>query len=399
MSETTAPSDAGAFDALIVLGFGGPEGPDEVWPFLERVTAGKRIPRERLADVAEHYLAFGGVSPVNAQTWALAAGLAARLQARGMEIPVVVANRNSAPFIPDVLAELAAQGAQTVAAVTLTPFASYSSCLQYREDIAAGLIASGLTGGLDDESGDGLRVVKLPPYADLAGLEQAWVEEVQRSMAADPGDRTQCTTVLFTTHSIPLTMNDASGPKGGAYLQQHRALAERIMARVGDVPWELVFQSRSGPPHIPWLEPDIADALRSAKEADYQRVIVAPIGFLTDHMEVVWDLDTEAAEVAADVGLAYTRAATPGTTAAFQDSWADWVADCLATAPGAAPSGENCSGTCCEVPKRDSAIPAAQAASTQNDGGASHGQRAQVGQAAGYHPPTQNDGGKGAVSA
>ncbi|MCL1899863.1 MAG: ferrochelatase [Promicromonosporaceae bacterium] len=324
------------FDALVILGFGGPEGPDDVWPFLERVAAGRRIPRERLAGVAEHYLSFGGVSPVNAQTRALRDALAGRLRERGLGLPVVVANRNSAPLVPDVLAGLAAGGASRALVLATTPFASYSSCRQYREDLAAGAVA-------------GLEPVKVPPFPDLPGLERAFVENVAAQLRG-PGGATR---VLFCTHSIPLSMDASAGPHGGAYQAQQRDLAARVIAGAAaaagcQVPaWDLVYQSRSGPPQVPWLEPDVSVALAEAAAQGFGRVIVVPIGFLTDHMEVVWDLDTEAAASAAALGLDYVRVATPGASPAFLDSLTDLLSRWLTEPLRPAEAGEPCAGGCC----------------------------------------------------
>ena len=292
-------------DALMVVGFGGPECMDDVIPFLERVTAGRGIPRERLAEVGEHYIHFGGKSPVNEQNRALAEALAARLKERGIPIPVVIANRNSAPFIPDVLTELASSGVKEVLALATASFSCYSSCRQYREDLGQ---------SLEEISPTDLRVRKLPPFWDLPGLEDAYVEALTPALT----NETNSTRVMFAIHSLPLSMAESAGAAGNGYVNQQRDLARRVLSRacalVGleeEPTWELVYQSRSGPPHIPWLEPDISDALQAAHDQGITKVVCVPISFLTDHMEVVWDLDTQAAETAAELGVEFTRVPTP----------------------------------------------------------------------------------------
>ncbi|MCL1906534.1 MAG: ferrochelatase [Propionibacteriaceae bacterium] len=332
-------------DALMVIGFGGPESPDEVIPFLQSVTAGRGIPEERLAEVGEHYFHFGGKSPVNEQNLALTLALADRLKKLGFDLPVVRANRNSAPFIPDVLHQLADQGAKKVMGVALASFSSYSSCRQYREDLGKAVQS------LDDPS---IEVVKLPGLCRVPGLEDAFVEGLTPALAqvAD-----ESTVVMFAVHSLPTAMAATSGPQGNAYVGQHRDLAQRIIDRAWKdagldqcPPWEIVFQSRSGPAHIPWLEPDISDAILEAHKQGITHVICVPLSFLTDHMEVIWDLDTQAAETADDLGLDFTRVPTPGTNPLFLDSFAGWVARYLSESLRPPGSGESCFGDCCPAP-------------------------------------------------
>jgi len=381
MATASFRPPGGQFDALVVLGFGGPERPDELLPFLRRVIAGHNIPPSRLAEVGQHYAHFGGISPVNGQTRALSVALRSRLAAAGHELPVVVANRNSPPFVPDVLAELASNGHRNILVLATSAFASYSSCRQYREDLAAGAVSS-------------QAVVKLPPFFELPGLEQAFATAVAAGLA---GQNLATTRVLFSVHSLPVAMAAAAGPTGNVYVSQHRDLAARIMAAAaklagfdveptwepgagqasshhprqpqggrrtirdqatpGHVPgephptlaWELVYQSRSGPPQVPWLEPDISDALVVMAGQGVQQVVVVPLGFLTDHMEVIWDLDTEAAATAATLGLGFHRVATPGDSPVFLDSLTKWVTQYLTHPTGPSQSGQTCFGDCCLV--------------------------------------------------
>jgi ferrochelatase len=313
------------FDVLMVLGFGGPEAPQDVLPFMRRVTAGRGIPDARLEEVGRHYLAFGGRSPINAQHRALARGLAERL-----DRPVVVANRNSPPFVPEVLAGLAGQGVRRVLVLATAAFASYSSCRQYRENLAAGLPR-------------GMTAVKLPPFPELPGLAQALAEPL--AAAARPGQ-----VVFFAVHSLPAAMAAAAGPAGGAYVDQQAALARRVMALAGlgaGHGFQLVYQSRSGPPHAAWLEPDVNDALEQAALDGAREVLVVPVSFLTDHMEVMWDLDTQAAATARRLGLGFRRLPTPGASPLFLDGLAEWVGRHLDGQVRAPRPGEPCFGGCC----------------------------------------------------
>ncbi len=327
------------FDALLMVGFGGPEGPDEVVPFLERVTAGRGIPTERLLEVGQHYLTLGGVSPINAQNRAMLAALTERLRGLGWELPIVLANRNSAPFVPDVLAGLADAGHRRVLAFATSAFSSYSGCRQYREDLGLALAALG----------DGApTVLKLPPLGEAPGFVEALVPLTRDTLAGAIGR----TRLLFTTHSIPLSMAERSGPEAGwgspgLYVEQHLAVARRIVDALDDPPtWELVYQSRSGPPHVPWLEPDINDVI-AGLAGDVDTVVVAPIGFLTDHVEVIWDLDTQARQTADEHGIALLRVPTPGSHPAFLDGLAAHL-DAALRAPGREAAADDlCQGVCC----------------------------------------------------
>jgi ferrochelatase len=340
---------AGDYDVVLLASFGGPEGPDEVLPFLERVTAGRGIPPERLLEVGRHYLTLGGVSPINGQNRELLAALRGELAERGVEVPVELGNRNSAPFFSDVVADLHGRGLNRVLAIATSAYSSYSGCRQYREDLAAAVADTGLL--------DHVVIRKLRPYGYLEGFTAAMSEGLRAAIAAarEAAGSGEHVHVFFTTHSIPDAMADASGPGGtGAYLAQHHAVAERIFAAatadLDDPPARsLVFQSRSGPPSVPWLEPDINDALRDVAAAGITSVILVPIGFISDHIEVIWDLDTQAHETADELGLAFQRVRTAGTDRRFVEGLADViVAELNGTPPDlVAPWAGTCSADCC----------------------------------------------------
>ncbi len=325
------------YDAIILLGFGGPEAPEEVMPFLRRVTGGRGIPDERLAEVGEHYALFGGRSPINDQNRALVAALRAELDARGEDIPVLWGNRNSAPFITDTLRDAYAAGHRRVVVVTTSAYASYSSCRQYRENLADAMDV------LTAEEAP-LTVDKIAPYAPRPGFMQANLERLVESMRAIDGAPDEEVALLFVTHSIPTTMDETSGPgdgEGHLYQRQHLALASalteeanRVLGR--DLTGELVFCSRSGPPTQPWLEPDVNDRLAQVAAAGARTVVLAPIGFISDHMEVVYDLDVEAARTAERVGVRLVRVPTAGTLPAFVRDLVDAVAERAAEARGEA---------------------------------------------------------------
>lgn len=296
------------YDAVLLMSFGGPESADEVMPFLRRVTAGRGIPDERLAEVAEHYYAHGGRSPINDQCRALVAALTAELAARGIDLPVLWGNRNSEPYLSDVLQDARRDGRHRLVAVTTSAYPSYSSCRQYREDLGRHLP-------------DGLSVDRIAHYALTPGFQQVMVDAVSEALDTLGGPAR----VLFVTHSIPITMSQTAGPptrpEEGSYVAWHRAVADRVMAEVdpgGTIEHELVYCSRSGPPSQPWLEPDVNDRLTElATQGHREDVVLAPIGFVSDHMEVLNDLDAEAVDTATGLGLSVARAATAGTAPAF----------------------------------------------------------------------------------
>lgn len=351
-----------AHDALLLVSFGGPEGPADVMPFLENVTRGRGIPRERLEAVAHHYLALGGVSPINGQNRALIAALRDELAARGINLPVYWGNRNWAPLLAPELARIHGDGHRRVLALATSAYASYSGCRQYREDLARALDAAGLDGRLGIE--------RLRHYFDHPGFTGPFAEGLAIALGelvADgiEGDEVR---VFFTTHSIPMAMATASGPAGkfdagGAYVAQHLAaiglVVDEALALGARVPaWSLVYQSRSGAPHTPWLEPDINDALRDAHAAGMRAAVIVPIGFVSDHVEVVWDLDHEARETCDGLGVQMVRVATPGTHRAFVALAADLVAERVAGSPAVArsplgPWPAVCAAGCCANPRGD----------------------------------------------
>ena len=323
------------YDAILLASFGGPEGQDDVIPFLRNVTRGRGIPDERLEEVSHHYRANGGISPINAQNRALKAALEAELAARGIELPVLWGNRNWDPYIPQTLQNAYDAGHRRLLMVTTSAYSSYSSCRQYREDIGMALTETGLDGKL--------AVDKVRQYFDHPGFVEPFIEGTAASLAkvraelADAGTADAPVHVLFATHSIPTRDAEAAGSsageprefdEGSAYVAQHLAAADTIMKRVApEQEWSLVYQSRSGAPHVPWLEPDINDALAELAAAGTQAVVVVPLGFVSDHMEVLWDLDTEAKETCADLGLIFDRAPTPGTHRKFVTGLVDMICE------------------------------------------------------------------------
>lgn len=299
------------YDAVLLLSFGGPQAPDEVLPFLQNVTRGRGIPPERLGAVAEHYLHFGGRSPINDENRALLEQLRVGLGAGGVQVPVYWGNRNWQPFVVDALRQAHDDGARRVLTVVTSAYPSYSGCRQYREDLAQALTTLAAEGRR-------LSLDKIRHYANHPGfvvpVADAVVDGVRQ---VPPGAR-----VAFVTHSIPTAMDDASGPEGGGYSQAHRdacaGVVDLAAAVLGVRPeWDLVYCSRSGAPGQPWLEPDINDFLRTLAADRIPGVVVVPIGFVSDHMEVVFDLDTEAEKTAGNLGLPFVRVATAGRDPRF----------------------------------------------------------------------------------
>ncbi|MEU6933162.1 ferrochelatase [Streptomyces sp. NPDC046374] len=313
--------DPAPYDALLLLSFGGPEGPDDVVPFLENVTRGRGIPKERLKEVGQHYFLFGGVSPINEQNRALLDALRADFGEAGLDLPVYWGNRNWAPYLTDTLREMITDGRRHIAVLATSAYASYSGCRQYRENLADSLAE------LEAEGLPLPRVDKLRHYFNHPGFVRPMVEGVLASLdELDPSLRAGAH-LAFTTHSIPDSAADTSGPvadhgDGGAYVKQHldvaRLVVDAVREETGvDHPWQLVYQSRSGAPHIPWLEPDICEHLEALHGAGAPAVVMVPIGFVSDHMEVLYDLDTEATAKAAELGLPVRRSATVGADPRF----------------------------------------------------------------------------------
>jgi len=329
-----APGDALApYDVVLLGSFGGPEAPEEVMPFLRRVTAGRDIPDARLEAVAEHYLARGGRSPINDLNRALLARLRAELDRRGIGTPVVWGNRNSGPFFADAVHQALALGATRVVTLLTSAYSCYSSCRQYREDLAAAVAQVG-------PAADGLIVDKVRPYAVHPAVGRAWLRALVGAVGAlaDPSSAH----VLFVTHSVPEAMDDTSGPgdgEGNLYADQHVRLSRRLTDELNhelglEVEGELVFCSRSGPPPQPWLEPDVNERIEELAGRGGVTVVCAPIGFVSDHMEVVHDLDTEAAQTAERVGVPFVRVATPDTDEVFVEGLVDLLLERAAEARG-----------------------------------------------------------------
>ncbi|WP_248948322.1 ferrochelatase [Oerskovia enterophila] len=336
---STAPAAAAEvrpYDALLLYSFGGPNKPEDVVPFLRNVTVGKGIPDSRLEEVGEHYYGFGGKSPINEQNLALKAALEEELASRGIDLPVVWGNRNWEPYTRDAVEQLAGAGAQRVVALVTSAFSSYSGCRQYREDLALTLDARGELG---PDGSTGIQFDKVRSYFNHPGFAQANVDavlEAYEALAAKGGDVTEAR-LVFVTHSIPLTMEAASRISHATYSRQHldlaRVVAEEVSARLGhEVEWNLTFCSRSGPPAQPWLEPDVNDHLESLAADDVTNVVLSPIGFVSDHMEVAYDLDTEAMETASRLGITAVRAGTVGTRAPFVAGLVDLVLERAAIA-------------------------------------------------------------------
>ncbi len=364
-ASASAEGLAGPYDALLLLSFGGPEGPDDVVPFLENVTRGRGIPRERLKEVGQHYFGFGGISPINGQNRELLDALRKDFADHGLDLPVYWGNRNWAPYLTDVLREMAADGRRRIAVLATSAYASYSGCRQYRENLADALAALAEEGVAELP-----KVDKLRHYFNHPGFVQPMIDGVLAALASLPQEVRAGAHLAFTTHSIPTAAADTSGPveehtadgAGGAYVKQHldvaQLIADAVRAETGaELPWELVYQSRSGAPHIPWLEPDICDHLEALHGAGAPAVVMVPIGFVSDHMEVLYDLDTEATAKAAELGLPVARSATVGADPRFAAAVRELVLERAAAERGEpaercalgllGPSHDLCAVGCC----------------------------------------------------
>jgi ferrochelatase len=302
------------FDAVLLLSFGGPEGPEQVRPFLENVTRGRNVPPERLDHVAEHYLHFGGVSPINRINLALIEQLRAELEDRGLELPVYFGNRNWAPYVEDTVATMRENGIRRAAVFTTSAWSGYSSCTQYVEDIARARDAAGP---------DAPELVKLRPYFDHPRFVQIFADTIGAASGALTAEQQADARLVFTAHSIPVAADDRLGPR--LYSRQIAYAASLVAAAAGYREYDLAWQSRSGPPQVPWLEPDVADHLAAVAQDGTRAVIVCPIGFVADHIEVVWDLDNELAAQAAAAGVAMVRASTPNAHPRFAQLAADLI--------------------------------------------------------------------------
>ena len=293
------------YQAVLLVAFGGPEGPDEVIPFLENVLRGKNVPRERMLAVAEHYERFGGVSPINAQNRALVAAIKSDFQSSKIPLAVYWGNRNWHPLLTDTLCAMRDNGIRRALAFFTSAYSSYSSCRQYLENIAQA----------QKEVGHGApQIEKLRSYFNHPGFIESWIDRTREALACIPFERVRSVRLIFTAHSIPTAM--AANCRYEAQLHE----ASRLVAdAVGVEParWQVAYQSRSGPPSQPWLGPDIVDCLRALKSEDATDVVIAPIGFISDHIEVLYDLDIEARQAADGLGLNLVRAKTLGTHPRF----------------------------------------------------------------------------------
>ena len=292
-----------SYDALLVVSFGGPEGMDDVLPFLENVLRGRNVPRERMLQVAKHYELFGGVSPINQQNRKLIAALHEELQTHGPRLPIYFGNRNWHPLLAHTLGEMRDDGITRALAFVTSAYSSYSSCRQYLEDIER---------AREWVAPEAPRVEKLRAFYNHPGFIEANVANVRAALEQIPEARRANAKLVFTAHSIPETMASNCD-----YESQLREASRLVAEALGFADWRLVFQSRSGSPSQPWLGPDVCDCLRELRAAGVNDVVVSPIGFVSDHMEIVYDLDTEAMALCRELGLNMIRAATAGTHPAF----------------------------------------------------------------------------------
>jgi ferrochelatase len=330
-----------AYDAFLLLSFGGPEGPDDVLPFLENVTRGRGVPAGRLAEVAGHYHAHGGVSPINGQCRDLLQGVGAAFAAGGADLPLYWGNRNWHPFIEDTVRQMRNDGVRRAIAFATSAYSSYSACRQYLDDIDRAVTAAGPGAP---------RIDKIRPYFNHPGFIEPFAARAEAALAALPAEAQARARLVFTAHSVPVAMAAASGSRsagtavpgaaGGRYAAELGEAARLISERVrgGTLPFDLAFQSRSGPPSVPWLEPDVNDHLAALAKGALpdgtllpggppSGVVVVPVGFVSDHMEVVHDLDVEAAQTAASLGLPFARAAAPGPAPEFAEMVRELVAE------------------------------------------------------------------------
>jgi ferrochelatase len=338
------------YDAFVLVSFGGPEGPADVMPFLENVTRGRAVPRERLAEVAHHYDRFGGVSPINQQCRDLLAAIGKNFAASGLDLPLYWGNRNWHPYLADTVAAMAADGVRHAIAFVTSAYGSYSSCRQYLDDIEAAR----------QQVGPGAPAIdKIRHFFNHPGFIGPFVESTRAAIESLPPAAQPDAPLVFTAHSVPESMAAASGPAGGLYpaqlVEAARLVAEGVAADGRERPWRLVYQSRSGPPSVPWLGPDVCDHLAELAASGAPGAVLVPVGFVSDHVEVRYDLDVEAVQLGQRLGLPLARAATPGTHPRFVSMITELVRERAGgpvPAPGERPTGERALGVMAPGPDR-----------------------------------------------
>ncbi len=348
------------YDAILIVSFGGPEGMDDVMPFLENVLRGRRVPRERMIEVSHHYAQFDGISPINSQNRALIAALESDLAAHDITLPVYFGNRNWHPLLPDTMTQMKADGIKNALCFFTSMFSCYSGCRQYRENLYTAQQAAG---------NDAPTVDKIRMAYNHPGFIAANVAHVTAALDQIPAASRAATHIAFTAHSIPLAMADNSH-----YVRQLTEASRLVAAGVREngyafADWQLVYQSRSGAPHMPWLEPDICDHLEQLHGEGVRDVVVLPIGFISDHIEVLYDLDDEAQAVCAAVGLNMVRAASVGTHPAFVGMIRDLIIERMTDAPrpaigNYAANHDVCPAGCCLSGRPGAPLPAAAQAPT-----------------------------------
>lgn len=332
------------YDAVLVMSFGGPEGMDDVIPFLQRVAGGRNIPRERLEEVGEHYREFGGVSPINAQNRALIAALEDELKAHNIDLPVYFGNRNWHPLVEDTVRQMRDDGVKRALAFFTSAFSSYSGCRQYREDLIGARSAVESAPTFD----------RIRMFYNHPGFIEPMVENTRTALEQFPPEKRGDVHLAFTAHSIPLSMAQHSN-----YEAQLEEACRLIAERIGTENYRLVYQSRSGPPHIPWLEPDICDYLHDIGQQGTRDVVMVPVGFISDHMEVMFDLDTEAMEAADEIGMKLVRAGTVGTHPQFVSMIRELIVERMTANPERRALGERgpvhdiCPVDCCLKSERE----------------------------------------------
>ncbi|MBX9604259.1 MAG: ferrochelatase [Bryobacteraceae bacterium] len=330
-----------SYDAILLLSFGGPEAEPDVIPFLENVLRGRNVPRERMLEVAEHYYHYGGKSPINDQNRSLLTALKQELADHGLNLPVYWGNRNWHPLLADTVTQMKQDGVRRVLCFVTSSFGSYSGCRQYRENIEAARAGAG----------EGApEIDKLRHHYNHPGF----IETMSIRVRAALEEAGSAAALVFTAHSIPVSMAE-SGP----YVAQLEEASRLVAESVGKPDWRLVYQSRSGPPGQPWLEPDISDSLRQIRSEGADSAVVAPIGFISDHMEVLYDLDTEAQAVCREIGLKMVRAGTAGCHPRFVRMIRELIEERMHGAAKQAlgvlgPYPDTCPAGCCPPPKRPS---------------------------------------------